>query len=92
MKKTIKAVATMLAATMALSMAACGKDSKETEKKWTAPSGTGETTVATTAEETTTAAETSEAADGSGVGNYLVDRFSAKPRTQTETQIPAPSS
>ncbi|MBO4495266.1 MAG: M1 family metallopeptidase [Clostridiales bacterium] len=64
MKKPIKVVAAMLAATMALSMAACGKDSKETEKKWTAPSGTGETTVATTAEETTTA-ETTAAADGS---------------------------
>lgn len=63
MKKCIACIATL---SMILAMAGCNSK-KETEKKWTPPSGTATeeapsetTTEETTAEETTTAAESSE--------------------------------
>jgi len=67
MKKPIKWIAAVLAASIALSLAACGKNSKETERKWTAPSGTGEqtTSIETVQEDPTTASSESSSVDAS---------------------------
>lgn len=62
MKKTLKAVALGVALSLCVGLLGACQSKKETEKKWTAPSGTGEetTTEATTTEEETTTTTTAE--------------------------------